>query len=113
MVIIQLVLFVAVATLAVKNGRVGRRLARQAILLTVAGSAVAITLAVTHSADAVTGVVNIWTTLILLLAVVIIVRRVLMQPAVTLQSIFGAVSAYMIIGLMFASFYAAVYRFDG
>ena len=34
-------------------------------------------------------------------------HRVLIQPSVTIQSIYGALSAYLIIGLMFAAFYAA------
>ena len=44
----------------------------------------------------------------LLLTAVLIVRRVLARPTVTLQSIYGALSAYIIIGLMFATFYAAI-----
>jgi Ion channel len=36
---------------------------------------------------------------------------VLAQPEVSLQSIFGAVSAYVIIGLMFASVYGAINQF--
>ncbi len=39
---------------------------------------------------------------------VLIVRRVLAKPTVTIQSIYGALSAYIIIGLMFAAFYAAI-----
>ena len=36
-----------------------------------------------------------------------VVRRVLAKPEVTIQSIYGALSAYLIIGLMFAACYAA------
>ena len=43
----------------------------------------------------------------------LIVRRVLARPEITLQSIYGAISAYLILGLMFAAFYAAMYRFGG
>ena len=39
---------------------------------------------------------------------VLIVRRVLARPTVTVQSIYGALSAYIIIGLMFAAFYTAM-----
>jgi hypothetical protein len=48
-----------------------------------------------------------------LFAVVLIVGRVLARNEVTLQSIFGAISAYMVIGLMFAACYAAMSKFDG
>ena len=54
-----------------------------------------------------------WTALILLLSAVLIIRRVLSRPEVTLQSIYGAISAYMILGLMFAAVYAGMYRFAG
>jgi len=53
------------------------------------------------------GVAAIWKGLILLLAAVLIVSRVLARPTVTVQSIYGALSAYVLIGMMFAAFYAA------
>jgi hypothetical protein len=55
----------------------------------------------------------IWTTLLLLLTVLVLIRQILMMPTVTLQSIYGAVSAYLIIGLMFAAIYAASYYLNG
>ena len=42
------------------------------------------------------------------MAVIMVVRRVLAKPEVTIQSIYGALSAYLIVGLMFASSYAAI-----
>jgi len=50
-----------------------------------------------------------WTGVLLLFIVVVIVRQVLSQSEVTVQSIYGAISAYLIIGLMFAAFYGASY----
>ena len=47
-----------------------------------------------------------------LLTTVVVVRRVLAKPTVTIQSIYGALSAYLIIGLMFAACYAAIQRLD-
>ena len=49
----------------------------------------------------------------LLLTVVIIVRQVLAMGTVTLQSIYGAMSAYLILGLMFAVFYSAMFHLGG
>ena len=54
------------------------------------------------------GIEDVWKALLLLLSVVMVVRRVLARPTVTIQSIYGALSAYLITGLMFASCYAAV-----
>ena len=109
----QIVLFLAVALLAMRSRRLGRRTVRLAFAFTIGGTLVAAVLAVTHSADAGAGVANLWAALILLAAVAIIVGRVLRMPEVTLQSIFGAVSAYMILGLMFAAIYTAMNKFSG
>jgi hypothetical protein len=53
---------------------------------------------------------DFWKALILLLATVMVVRRVLAKPTVTIQSIYGALSAYLITGLMFASVFAGMYH---
>jgi voltage-gated potassium channel Kch len=111
--VVQIVLFLGATTLALRSGQLGRRTVHIAIVITVGGSAVAVTLALTHSSDEGAGVATLWAALVLLLGVVLIVRRVLEQPEVTMQSIFGAISAYMIIGLMFASVYSAMNRFSG
>jgi Major intrinsic protein/Ion channel len=57
---------------------------------------------------AIAGIASIWAGLVLLFAVVLIVHRVLSFGTVTIQSIYGALSAYLITGLMFAAFYAAL-----
>jgi len=44
--------------------------------------------------SAATGAADLWKALMLLLTAVLIVRRVLARPAVTIQSIYGALSAY-------------------
>ena len=59
--------------------------------------------------DVARGASGLWMTLILLMTACLIVWRVVTFPSVTVQSIYGAVSAYMIIGLMFASLYGAMY----
>jgi hypothetical protein len=51
---------------------------------------------------------DLWKALLLLLAAIMVVRRVLAKRTVTIQSIYGALSAYIILGLMFASGFAAV-----
>ena len=55
-----------------------------------------------------TGVADLWRALMLLLTATLIVRRVLARPTVTLQSLYGALSAYLVVGLMFAACYAAM-----
>ena len=58
------------------------------------------------------GAAELWKALVLLMTAVVVVRRVLAKPTVTIQSIYGALSAYLIVGLMFAACYAAIQRLD-
>ena len=110
---VQIALFAGVMLLAVRAGRVPRRAARVTVTLVLAGSTAAVVLALTSSPDVVIGVVGLWAALLLLCAVIIIVRRVLAEAEVTVRSIYGAVSAYLIVGLMFAAVYGAMSRFGG
>jgi hypothetical protein len=108
---VQIGLFLGVSLLAFRAERIGRRAARWLAGVIIAGSTVAVVLALNKS-EVDSGLAYSWSALILLFAVVIIVRRVLAQPEVSLQSIFGAISAYMIIGLMFAAIYEAINQFS-
>jgi ion channel len=111
---LQVVLFTVAALLAVRGSSVSRRAVRVALFIAVIGVPVFFAISFsTATGDVGTGFANIWTGLVLLAAVVTIVRRVLTFSTVTLQSIFGAFSAYLIVGLMFASFFAAIYHFSG
>ncbi len=111
---LQVVLFTAVMILALRSSSVPRRAVRVVLIVAVIGVPVFFTISfASATGDVGTGVANIWTGLVLLAAVVMIVRRVLTFGTVTLQSIFGAFSAYMIVGLMYASFFAAIYHFSG
>jgi len=109
---LQIALFLGVSALAVQSERLKRRTVQVLVGVTIGGSIIAITLALTQATNAAGGVAYLWAALMLLFAVVLIVRRVLAQPEVSLQSIFGAVSAYVIIGLMFASVYGAINQFS-
>lgn len=105
---IQILAFVGALLLALRNALVPRRIARVAVAVVLAGSAVAAGLVLSRPSDAVLGGAQIWTGLILLATVIMIVRRVLASTSVTLQSIYAALAAYMILGLMFAAFYGAM-----
>ena len=109
---LQVVLFAAVLLLALRTSRVGRRTAMLAGAVALIGSAAAVAADLTRT-DVGYGAAEIWKALILLLTAVLIVRRVLDRPTVTLQSIYGALSAYLIIGLMFAACYAAMGQLGG
>ena len=109
---IQITLFLVILLLALRTTMVSRRLARISAVVALAGSAAAFAAALLHT-QAGDGAADLWKGLLLFVTVVLIVRRVLAKPAVTIQSIYGAISAYMIIGLMFAAFYGALWHLSG
>jgi hypothetical protein len=107
----QVALFLALLLLALRTAPLTRRAARLAGAVALAGSACA-AIVILNGTTAGAGAADIWNGLLLFATAAVIVRRVLAQPTVTLQSIYGALSAYMIIGLMFAAFYGATGKLD-
>jgi Ion channel len=111
---LQVVLFTAAVLLAVRSAAISRRAVRLVLTVAVVGMPVMFFLAFSRSTgDAGTGIADVWTGLVLLTAAVMIIYRVLSFGTVTLQSIFGSFSAYLVIGFMFAAFFAAIYHFSG
>jgi hypothetical protein len=102
----QLVLVVAVTLLALRNTNFSY--GRVAKWATLAGSVLAIVLVASSHSPVARGTASIWTGILLLATVVIIVDSVLKLDTVTVQSIYGALSAYILIGLMFAAFFGAI-----
>jgi hypothetical protein len=100
-------LVVVIALLAVRHARLrprGNALVIGATLV----SAVAAGVGATSSNTQAEGIASIWNGLILLLTVVVIIDRVVRFERVTAQSIYAALSTYLLIGLMFASFFGAL-----
>jgi Ion channel len=106
---LQTLLFAGVVLIALRTAPASRRLTRLTVVVVLIGSAAAAAAALTHT-RAGDGAADIWKGLVLLLTAVLIVRRVLARPTITIQSIYGALSAYLIIGLMYAAFYTAIQR---
>ena len=110
---VQLAVFVATGFLALRSSGLPRRRAQLIAIVGVTVSAAAFGLSVTRPNDEAIAAASIWTGVLLLATVVVIVRRILAFETVTIQSIFAAVSAYLMLGLMFAAFYAADYQLHG
>jgi hypothetical protein len=111
---LQVVLFGGAAVLAVRNSGAPRRRVHLIAIGLAGGTAIMLIVSLSPATGSVgTGAANIWTGLILLFAAGVIVRRVLSFSTVTIQSIYGVLSAYLIIGLMFAAFYAAIDHLGG
>ena len=104
---LQVVLFTVILLIALRTSPLPGRWPVIIAAATVVGSAVTFWTSVNGSRPG-TAAEDLWKALLLLLSAVMVVRRVLARPTVTIQSIYGALSAYLITGLMFASVYAAL-----
>jgi hypothetical protein len=104
---LQIGLFTVLLLIAMRTSPLPGRWPLLIGVVAVAGSAGALALSLlgTPVDD---GVAELWKGVVLLVTVVLVVRRVLARPTVDIQSIYGALSAYLITGLMFAAFYAAI-----
>jgi hypothetical protein len=104
---IHIAFITAIVLIAVRHAPLtlrARRLAVAGVLLTGIAAGFGASSANKHAE----GAASLWGALMLLLTVVIIVNGVLRIDRVNAQSIYAALSAYLLIGLMFASVYAAV-----
>jgi hypothetical protein len=97
----------AIALLSLRNTRLPLRTRRLAAVAAVA-SAIAAGFCLKSGNTAAQGAGDLWGALVLLLTVLVIVGRVLRIGHVTAQSIYAALSAYMLIGLMFTEVFAAL-----
>ena len=104
---VHVALVVVVVLLAARHAQLTRRGKVLVITATVA-SAIAAGVGVTSSNTEAEGIASIWNGLLLLATVVVIIDRVVRFEVVTAQSIYAALSSYMLIGLMFASFFGAL-----
>ena len=103
----QLALFSLILLLALRTSPLPGRWPLVLGTVTVAGSVAAFGATLTGTSGG-AGAADLWKALLLLQTAILVLRRVLAQPSVTIQSIYGALSAYLIVGLMFAAIYAAI-----
>jgi hypothetical protein len=110
---LQIVLFTLVGLLEIRNSPLRRRTARLVVTAAFVVSLLVIVVADHLGGEGGRGAASVWKGVLLLLIVVSIVSQVLLARNVTLQNIYGAISAYLIIGLMYSAFYAAMYYLSG
>jgi len=108
---VQIGLFTVVLLLAMRSSPLPGRWPLVVSAFAITGSAGAFA-AATSGTPTGQGAAELWKALLLLMTAVMVIRRVLAKRTVTIQSLYGAISAYLIIGLMFAACYAAVYRLE-
>ncbi|HXS63771.1 MAG TPA: ion channel [Streptosporangiaceae bacterium] len=110
---LELAMFTVAGLLALLNSPLRSPAVRLAITAAIAVSVVMIVISASFDTPTGRGIAGIWTGLLLLLTVALLLRQILLLPAVTIQSIYGAISAYLIIGLMFAAFFSAINYLQG
>ena len=108
---LRILLITVVALHALRGPVLPKRAARVILVAVLAGSAIMLTLSFTTGTGR--GIANIWAGLVLLFAVAVNVHRVLSTRTVTMQNIYGALSAYLMIGVAFAAFYTAIDYLSG
>jgi hypothetical protein len=108
--LITLLVFVAVLVLTLRFARLPARTARWLRRILLAGSLVIALLVILIEGDVVEGIAAVWTAGFLLLTVFVVVGRVLRHRVVTMQTIFGALSAYLLVGFAFVAMFTAVAR---
>jgi Ion channel len=104
---VHIVFVAAIGLLAVRHAQLQGRAGRLAVGVVLA-TAIGAGFCVTSGSRPAEGVGNLWSALLLLLTVVIIINGVLRIDEVTAQSIYAALSAYLLIGLMFAALFASL-----
>jgi hypothetical protein len=105
--VVNSLLYVTALVLALRFTQSPGRIARRGSWLLLIGSVLAAVLAAVVPGRVVDGVAALWAAALLLITVVVIVARVLRHRVVTMQTIYGALSAYLLIGFAFAALFGA------
>src|SRR3954447_1973279 len=103
-------LYTLTLVLALRTSGLHRDASRAVRLALLVGTVMAVALLSAHTAVT-DGLADVWFAILLLTTIAIVVRRVLADAVVSLQTVMGALSAYMMIGLMYAAIYASLDHF--
>ena len=105
---LPLALYATALTLALRGTSGHWPVFRGSLWTLLPGSVLAVILLIVVPNRVVHGVISLWVAMILALSIIAVVRRVLAHRTVTLQTIFGALSAYLLIGFFYAALFSAV-----
>lgn len=106
------VLYVGALVVAIRSSRVEGRARIVVRAVPVAACVISASAFLTLPRKDAYGVLNIAVAVILIIALVVILDRILRRTAVTLQSIFGALSAYLLIGMIFTAVFGVLAWLD-
>ncbi|WP_433727649.1 potassium channel family protein [Actinoplanes sp. CA-051413] len=105
--VVTILLFAAALVLALRFTDIPSRRSRRLRGGLLVGSVIVAALAAVASGRLVDGLSSLWLAGILLFTVYVVVRRVLHHRVVSMQTLFGALSAYLLIGFVFSALFAA------
>ena len=102
-----LALYLAALFIALRSAQLTGTVARRLRLALGVGSVLVGVVVVVLPGAGTQGLLACWVGVVLLTTIGVIVRRILHHRAVTMQTIFGALSAYLLLGFFFAAVYTA------
>ena len=102
-----LALYVAALLVAIRSAQLSGRVTRALRRVLGGGSVLAACGLVLLPGSLTQGLFACWLAVVLLTTILVIVRRILHHRAVTMQTIFGALSAYLLLGVLFAAVFTA------
>jgi hypothetical protein len=105
-----LLLYAAALVLALRSSQLSGPIASTLRVLLVVGSIGAGVALLAAPGDLTAGILSGWIALVLATTIVVVVRRILRHRVVTGQTIFGALSAYIMIGFFFSAVFTAIDR---
>jgi len=94
--------------LALHASAVGRQLRLWAAAMFLAAFLAVVIIAQSVTDNTARGLSELWFVVVFLLTLIAVLRRVLIHQEVTLETICGALSAYLLLGLMFSAVYGAM-----
>jgi Ion channel len=109
---VTLILYLGALLLALRSSRMPEGVSTRLRWVLLLGTVAVGTAILVASGRVVDGLAAAWLAVVLLCTVLVVLRRILSHQLVTLQTIFGALSAYLLIGFMFAALYTAVAKLD-
>jgi hypothetical protein len=104
--LIVLSLYLATLLIALRAAGFSRRVARGLSLLIVVPSVFVVLTVVLTPDDVAVGLVTLWAAALTLTTLCVVVGRIVRHEVISLQTVLGALSAYLLIGFMFAALYA-------
>jgi len=105
--IVTLLLYAAALVLVLRTARLPGRSARYLRWGLLVGSVIVVALLATPAGRVIEGLASLWAACLLMFTVFVVVAGILRHRVVSTQTIMGALSAYLLLGFLFAAMFTA------